>query len=176
VFERHTIGSAGRTVAHRTTRAIMACEDGVDSYPYRLVPGAVDVVVLRGGRVTVRHEPEGSSPILEITLSTPLRLGQIASLEYKVKFVPDADIAREYRRVAHARADNVDIVVQFHPQRIPEQVWWAVWDDFKDGNVLEQEEAFLDSDGCVHRFVPYIKDAAAGFFWKWLSSSSACYA
>ncbi len=166
-FERHIVGKNRRAVAHRTTRAIMACEDGVDSYPYRFVPGATGVEVLHGGRVTARHEPIGSSPILEITLTTRLRRGQIASLEYQVEFSRDADIANEYRRVAHARADNVDIVIQFHPDELPRRLWWSVWDGHKDGNVLSREEAHLDPDGCVHRFVPYLENAVAGFNWAW---------
>lgn len=166
-FERHIIGSDRRAIAHRNTRAIVACEDGVDSYPYRFVPGASEVVVLHGGRVTARHEPTGGSPIVEITLSTRLRRGQIASLEYQVAFRSDADITCEYRRVAHARADNIDIVVQFHRQRLPASAWWTVWDDYKDGNVLGQERVSPDSDGCIHRFVPHLENAAAGFCWKW---------
>lgn len=166
-FERHTVGPDRRVVTHRSTRAIMACEDGVDSYPYRFVPGASGVTVLHGGRVTARHEPPGSSPILEITLSTRLRRGQVASLEYQVEFTKDADAAFEYRRVAHARAENVDIVIQFHPRQLPSRLWWSVWDEHKDGNVLRQEEVFLDPDGCAHRFVPYLENAAAGFNWKW---------
>jgi hypothetical protein len=171
-FERHIIGPDRRAIAHRTTRAIMACEDGVDSYPYRFMPGASDLAVLHGGRVTARHEPPGSSPILEITLNTRLRRGQIASLEYQVEFRPDADIACEYRRVAHARADNVDIVVQFHRSQLPDQLWWTTWDDYKDGNVLGQEEVSLDPDACIHRFVPYLENAAAGFCWKWLEEAA----
>jgi hypothetical protein len=168
VFERHIVGPDGRTTAHRTTRAIVACMEGVDSYPYRFVPGACDVKVLHGGRVRVKHEPDGSSPIVEIKLNTPLRMGEIASLEYEVEFFSDAEVAREYRRVAHAQTDNIDIVVQFDLRRIPGQVWWAVWDDYKDGNILEQEEVLVDSDACVHRFIPFLRDAAAGFYWKWL--------
>ncbi len=34
--------------------AVMACEDGVHSFPCRLPPGAVDVAVLRGARVGAR--------------------------------------------------------------------------------------------------------------------------
>jgi hypothetical protein len=168
-FERHIIGPDRRAIAHKTMRAIVAREDGVDSYPYRFVPGASNVVVLHGGHVTARLEPPGSSPILEITLSTQLQRGQIASLEYQVEFRPDADIASEYRRVAHARADNVDIVVQFHRSQLPDRLWWTIWDDHKDGNVLGQEEVSLDPDGCVHRFVAYLENAAAGFCWEWLS-------
>lgn len=179
VFERHIVGPDRRTAAHRTTRAIVALEDQVDSYPYRFVPGASDVTVLHGGHVATKHEPSGSSPVLEITLSTPLRRGQVAALEYQVGFRPDADITCEYRRVAHARADNVDIVVQFHRSQLPDRLWWTIWDNYKDGNVLGQEEVSLDPDGCIHRFVPYLENAAAGFYWKWLPrtpSSPGCEA
>jgi hypothetical protein len=44
--------------------------------------------MLRGGRITARHDIPGSSPILEITLSTPLQVGQTASLEYQAAFGP----------------------------------------------------------------------------------------
>jgi hypothetical protein len=85
----------------------------------------------------------------------------------QVEFSRDADIASEYRRVAHARADNVDIVIQFHPGQLPRRLWRTVWDDHKDGNVLRREEAHLDPHGCVHRFVHYLENAVAGFNWTW---------
>ncbi|MGS2641083.1 hypothetical protein [Streptosporangium sp. LJ11] len=168
VFERRVIGSDGHPCSHRTIRAILACEDGVDFFPYRLFRGAVEVKVLRGGYVAAMREFTGSTPVLEIALNSPLREGQVASLEYEVSFRPgtgDADL--EYRRVAHARADNVDIVVQFDPGRRPHRLWWTIWDDHRDGKVIVEEPAALDRDACVHRFVPYLEHAAAGFRWTW---------
>lgn len=167
VFERRMIGPAGTVVGHQTTSAILACEDGVTSYPYRLVRGARAVRVRRGGRVTARHEFPKAAPVLEITLNTPLRRGQVASLEYDVEFTPQAHRSCEYRRVAHSRCENVNIIVQFTPARRPAQLWWTVWDDYRDGEVLYEEPALLDVEACAHHFVPYMENAAAGFRWTW---------
>ncbi|WP_406739320.1 hypothetical protein OG365_36610 [Streptomyces sp. NBC_00853] len=49
----------------------------------------------------------------------------------------------EYRGGAHARADVVDLVVDHH----------------RDGTLLAR--------GSVHRFVPALERAAAGFRWTW---------
>lgn len=167
VFERRTIGPAGTVVGHRTTSAVLACEDGVTGYPYRLARGARAVHVRHGGRVTARHEFPGSSPIFEITFNTPLRSGQVASLEYEVEFSPRSDPAREYRRVAHSRCENVTIIVQFHRQRLPSRVWWAIWDAHRGGGIVHEVPALLDIEGCAHRFVPYLENAAVGFHWQW---------
>jgi hypothetical protein len=166
VFEHRTIGPGGHAVAHHTTRAIMACEDGVSSYPYRLVPGATNVRVQRGGNAIEIHEFNGSTPIVEIKLTRPLHTGEVASLEYSVDF--DAhELSTEYRRVAHARTGNLDIVVKFSPSRPPRQLWWAVWDNYRDGVVVHEEAVTLDTEGSVHRFLPYLENAAVGFHWTW---------
>jgi hypothetical protein len=167
VFERRTIDELGRIIEHRTTRMITAREDGVTSYPYRLVPGARAVDVLHGGRVRAYREFEGSAPIAEIELSRPLRKGEIAPLDYKVLFTVDQEVEPEYRRVAHARVDNLSIAVQFHPSRPPSKVWWTLWDDHRRGNVLREECVSLDRDAGVHRFVAHLENAAAGFRWRW---------
>ncbi|MFJ6755159.1 MULTISPECIES: hypothetical protein [unclassified Streptomyces] len=167
VFERRFIGIGGYPVRHRTTQAIIACEDGVDSFPHRLCPGAREVTVRRGGRVTARHERDWSTPVLEITLPRPLRQGQVASLEYDVRFDPGQAPAVEYRRVAHARAQNVDIVVEFDPGRPPSKLWWAVWDDHSGGRVLFEEQVGFEDASAVHRFLPSLENAAAGFRWTW---------
>ncbi|MEU5988565.1 hypothetical protein ABZ806_06285 [Spirillospora sp. NPDC047418] len=167
VFERRMIGPAGTVVGHQTTSAILAREDGVTGYPYRLVRGARAVRVRHGGRVTARHEFSGASPVLEITFNTPLRKGQVASLEYDVEFAPQAHPAGEYRRVAHSRCENVSITVQFAPERRPAQLWWTVWDDYRGGEILHEESTRLDVENCAHRFIPYLENAAVGFRWTW---------
>jgi hypothetical protein len=167
VFERRVIGAARHAIAHHTTRAITARAEPVYFYPCRQFAHASAMTVLRGGRITARHEPPGSSPILEITLTSPLQPGQVTSLEYRAEFGPGSGIAVEYRQVAHARADNVDIVVQFDSTHFPRNVWWTVWDDYRGGCILDQEAVSLDADACAHRYVPYLENAAAGFRWDW---------
>jgi len=163
VFEHRLIGPDGRVTRHRTMRAILAREDGVDSFPCRLFPGATDVEVRHGGHVARRSEFAGSTPVVEIALSAPLRAGQVASLEYDVLFADDPGQSVEYRRVAHVRAENVDIRVQFDQR--PEQIWWTVWDDYQNGEIVYTEPAALDVDDCAHRYVPYLENSAAGFRW-----------
>ncbi|WP_433225983.1 hypothetical protein [Actinomadura formosensis] len=167
VFEHRTIGSDRRPIVHRTTRAIMACEDGVDSFPLRLFTGASDITVRRGGSPSPQREFSGSTPVVQIFLASPLRSGQVASLEYEVRFDRAMNQTYEYRRVAHARTDNVDISLEFPRKCPPVRVWWALWDDHRGGAVLHQEPASVDESGTVHRFVPYIENAAAGFRWQW---------
>jgi hypothetical protein len=167
VFERRVIGPNGAPVAHHASRAILAHQGTVSFYPCRQLASAAEVQVLCGGTVTARHEPPGSSPILEITLSRPLPAGQVASLEYQASFGPSASVVTEYRQVAHARANNVDIVVQFSHERLPRQVWWAIWDDHHGGTILAEHPVPLDPGGRVHRYLPYLENAAVGFRWEW---------
>jgi hypothetical protein len=94
-------------------------------------------------------------------------VGQVGSLEYQANFAPGSSVMTEYRQVAHARTDNVDIVVQFHHKRLPHRVWWTVWDDYRDGTVLAEQPVTLDPDGRAHRYLPYLENAAAGFRWEW---------
>lgn len=167
VFERRMIDAAGRPVRHRSTRALIACADEVVSYPYRLMSGARDITVRYGGRVTARHEFNGSAPVLEITLTRPLAAGDVASLEYEVHFDASHRPVSEYRRVAHERVDNLDLVVEFSRRLLPRGVWWTVWDTHRGGNRVHEEPVELDAEGCVHRFVPYLENAAVGFRWTW---------
>lgn len=167
VFERRIIGAQRRAVTHHTTRAITACDDIVYSYPCRQFPDAKRMTVLHGGRIGTVHKPAQSSPVVEIALSVPLRKGFVGSLGYAAEFGASSEIAVEYRQVAHARADNVDITIQFDQAAHPRRIWWVVWDDYRGGGILDQEAVCLDQDGCAHHFVPYLKNAAAGFRWDW---------
>ncbi|MFD7631044.1 hypothetical protein ACFV7Q_34315 [Streptomyces sp. NPDC059851] len=82
-------------------------------------------------------------------------------------YAPDCRPVTEYRRVAHARADNVDLVVEFPACPRPVRVWWATWDDHQGGAVLSESPTRSAPDGSVHRFVPALEHAAAGFRWTW---------
>jgi hypothetical protein len=167
VFERRTIGADQRAVSHRTTRAILACHDGVKSFPYRVIPQPQDVVVHYGGKVASHRQFTGSTPVIEIALARCLAAGQVASLDYEVRFSETSARATEYRRVANARAENVDITVVFQGQHQPRALWWTHWDDYKAGHVVHEELVTLDAENTAHRFVPYLENAAAGFRWIW---------
>lgn len=167
VFERRVIGPDRAPAWHHASRAIKAEEGPVLFYPCRQFSAAAEVIMLRGGEITSRREFAGSSPVLEMTLSAPLTVGQVGSLEYRANFGPGSSVATEYRQVSHGRTSNVDIVVQFHPGCLPRCVWWAVWDNYREGEILEEQPCLPDIEGCVHRHLPYLENAAAGFRWEW---------
>jgi hypothetical protein len=167
VFEHRILGPDGAPVRHHASRAIIAQKDTVSCYPCRQFPDASEVIMLDGGSITAQHEPAGSSPILEMTLTSPLPVREVRSLKYQANFGPDASVETEYRQVAHARTSNLDIVVEFHHKRLPRRVWWAVWDDYRDGPPLAEQPVNLDPEGCVSRRLPYLENAAAGFRWEW---------
>ena len=71
----------------------------------------------------------------------------------------------QYRRAAMRRAENFDFRVEFHPDRLPREVWWAVWDGV-DGDVIADPFA-LDSQHSVHRFMRSLERTVVGFHWVW---------
>ncbi|GAA1017740.1 hypothetical protein Aple_024900 [Acrocarpospora pleiomorpha] len=167
LFERRIIDATGRATTHHSAHTIVACEDGVDHYPCFLSPRTSDIVVIHGGHVSAGPDHGADPRIIKITLSTSLREGDSTSFEYRSEFHREKGIDTEYRRVVNARTQNIDIVVKFHPRRLPSKVWWAAWDDYQAGNVVEQEPVTLDLEHRAHRFLPYMENAAAGFRWVW---------
>ncbi|MFF9057037.1 hypothetical protein ACF09Z_38555 [Streptomyces erythrochromogenes] len=83
----------------------------------------------------------------------PLEAGQIASPEYGAVHAPSREPTAGYHRVAHARADSVDLVVEFLLSRRPAHAWRAVRDHHQGR--------------WAHRFVPALEHAAAGFRRTW---------
>ncbi|MFI6904490.1 hypothetical protein ACIBKY_24740 [Nonomuraea sp. NPDC050394] len=162
LFERRIIDAEGRAVAHHSSHTIVACEDGVDRYPCFPGPGESKMIMVHGGRVSAR-----SQSVVEIVLPMSLRQGESTSFEYRRDFRRVGGPDTEYRRVVNARAQNIDIVVQFHPKRLPSRLWWSAWDHYRDGDVLEEELVTLDAECRAHRFLPYMENAAAGFRWEW---------
>jgi hypothetical protein len=167
LFERRIIDATGCAVSHHSAHTIVAYEDGVDRYPCFLPPRMSAIAMVHGGRIPTSLDATASTSVMEITLPASLHVGESTSFEYRQDFHHAGVLDTEYRRVAHARTHNVDIIVQFHPQRLPRQVWWAAWDDYRDGTVLHQEPVTLDAEHRAHRFVPYMENAAAGFRWVW---------
>ena len=99
-------------------------------------------------------------------LAKPLMAGETATLEYSASFHYAAPPPPEFRRVVQSFVENLDIRVQFHPDRLPGSVVWAVWDGL-DGPIVEREPAVLDSQFAVHRYLRLAEQTAVGFHWDW---------
>ncbi|GAA4082600.1 hypothetical protein [Nonomuraea soli] len=159
LFEHRTIDAHGRAVAHHSTKTIRACEDRIDCYPCFLSP--------RTATVETIHEVRMEPPMMKILLPRPLLTGEDTVVEYRRTFLPQGEPDTEYRRVFHARAESVSIMVQFHGERLPRYTWWSTWDHYRAGTLVAEEPVALDSLHRVHRYFPALENVATGFRWAW---------
>ncbi|MBO0825785.1 MAG: hypothetical protein J2P27_18320, partial [Actinobacteria bacterium] len=108
-----------------------------------------------------------AAPIL---LASTLDLGETLTLEYWHSYRYAGDPCdsreREFRRGGLRQIDNLDLRVEFHPDKLPSRVWWAHWDG-GDGRVLQREMVSLDIQHSVHRYLRSLEKTVAGFYWEW---------
>lgn len=73
-----------------------------------------------------------------------------------------------YRRYVGGRVEGLSIRVEFHREKVPAFVWWAVWDGL-DGEIIERETVRLKNDRSVHRYLSTVEGVAVmGFTWQWV--------
>jgi hypothetical protein len=102
----------------------------------------------------------------DIMLAGTLATGETATLEYQTLFRYQTVPAPEFRRTVVVSMENLDIRVQFHPDKMPRSVLWAVWNGL-DGPIVASEPVELDSQCAVHRFLRFAQQTVAGFRWEW---------
>ncbi|MFJ7215718.1 hypothetical protein [Amycolatopsis sp. NPDC098790] len=164
LVERYDV-TDGRLSVRRTVHTIRAIEDGVDIYLFNHEPEASRIDVAYGGRLGQSHEYGGGLRSVEIELDRPLRKDETTALEYAAAFDRRSAGLTEVRRAAFARAENVDIAVEFSG-RVPRRVWWCVWSDHLEGSpVYEEPVEFVNS--ATRRFVRSMEDTVVGFRWEW---------
>lgn len=107
--------------------------------------------------------------VADILLARTLSLGETITVEYWLTYrFPghQAQVEREFRRGVIRQIENLDMRVEFHPDCIPANVWWARWDG-AEGGVLEQEVVTLDSQYSAHRYMRSLEKTVVGFYWEW---------
>jgi hypothetical protein len=104
--------------------------------------------------------------VVDMLLAKPLAAGETATLEYSAGFHYATPPAPEFRRIVQYSVENLDIRVEFHPDRLPGNVVWAVWDGI-DGPIVERQPVVLDSQFAVHRYLRLASETVAGFHWDW---------
>jgi hypothetical protein len=167
-----SVGADGLVSRARTLKVIEATGDGLDRIPFIFDTDAITLEVGQGckGISGQLHQLREDVFTTDILLAKNLSLGETLTLEYWNSFhYPDDGMdarKREYRRASMRRAENFDIRVEFHPDRLPRDVWWAVWDGV-DGDVINQESVALDSQNSVHRFMRSLERTVVGFYWAW---------
>ena len=150
------------------SRYIEARVDGVDRVPYRADTNALTIEVGQGfsGLAGPFYQPITELFVVDMLLAEPLAIGETATLEYSTSFHYALPPPREFRRVIQYFVENLDIRVEFHPDKLPSEVVWAVWDGM-DGPIVAREPVALDSQFAVHRYLRLAEKTAAGFHWDW---------
>ncbi len=166
------VGPGGQLHRARTLQVIEAIVDGVDRIPFLYDTKALTLEVgqgctqLSGDLYQVSEDVFGT----HIHLARVLNAGETATLEYWVTYQYPGDRLdsqqREYRRGVMRRLENYDMRVEFHPDKLPAHVWWAIWDGV-DGGILEEEPVAPDQQNSVHRYLRFIEKTVVGFRWTW---------
>ena len=166
--ESHLLGQDGRPSRNRTVQHIRALSDGFAVHRYSFDTNEADVERVHGGTPSEPYQLRGSIWAVDLRLPRVLKTGDTASMEYVTRFHYSYDAAPNFRRVAHQRCENVALRVEFDPSRLPRQVWWAEWKDYRapDDVVLYQEPVALDSENAVSHFLESVEHAVVGFMWE----------
>ena len=168
LHDHHYLGPDGRPARHRVIHVIEAVVDGLDRVPYRADTNALTIEVGQGfsGLAGPFYQPMAELFVVDMLLAKPLALGETATLEYSTSFHYALPPPPEFRRIVQYFAENLDIRVEFHPDKLPKEVVWAVWDGM-EGPIVEREQVALDSQFAVHRYLRLAENTAIGFHWDW---------
>jgi hypothetical protein len=175
VHDHHYVGPDGLSLRTRTLQVIEAIADQVERIPYIYDTSALSIDLVQGCTGLGARFREVTSGVFatDLLLAGTLGYGETATLEYVTTFayqkVAPAQLTgefAEYRRAVRRRMENVDIRVEFDPDRLPATVWWASWDGI-DGRIDQQEPVNLDAQNSAHRFLRSLENAVVGFHWEW---------
>jgi hypothetical protein len=168
LHDHHYLGPEGLPVKHRVIHVIEAIVDGVDRVPYRADTNALTIEAGQGfsGLAGPVYQPIAELFVVDMLLAKPLAIGETATLEYTASFHYSAPPPPEFRRVAQFHVENLDIRVEFHPDKLPSDVVWAIWDGM-DGPIVEREHVTLDGQFAVHRYLRLAEKTTVGFHWDW---------
>jgi hypothetical protein len=168
LHDHHYLGPDGLPVRHRVIHVIEAVVDGLDRVPYRADTNAVTLEVGQGfsGLAGPFYQPLAELFVVDMLLAKPLAAGETATLEYSTSFHYAVPPAPEFRRIVQYFVENLDIRVEFHPDKLPGRLVWAVWDGM-DGPIVEREPVDLDSQFAAHRYLRLAEKTVVGFHWDW---------
>lgn len=170
------VGPDGRIDRARILQVIEAMAQGVDRIALLFDTNVLTLEVGQGCKELAGEVRRISADFFaaEILLARTLDLGETLTLEYWISYRYPGDPAdpgeREYRRAVMRQAANLDLRVEFHPEKLPARIWWAHWDG-SEGRVLEREPLTLDSQHSVHRYLRSLEKSVAGFYWEWDSDA-----
>jgi hypothetical protein len=171
------IGSDGRLARTRTLQVIEAIADGLDRIPYLYDTRALTLEVGQGCGDVPSELQQVSENVYAtmIPLARELSAGETISLEYVTTYRYPGNLddpqEREFRRAVMRQLENLDLRVEFDPDKLPARVWWAVWDGV-DGPIIEREPVALGRQNEVQRYLRSVEKTVVGFRWSWRDNHS----
>lgn len=166
------VGAEGLLTRAHELKVIEATAHGLDRIPFLHDTDALTLEVGQGckGVPGYLHQRSENVYATDILLIKELALGETLTLEYWYTYHYrddriDANKTR-FRRAVMRRVENYDIRVEFHHDRLPREVWWAVWDGM-EGDIISQERVTLDPQHAVQRYMTFIERTVVGFCWSW---------
>jgi hypothetical protein len=167
LYEDHYLGPDGLPARHMTTQVIEATADGLRTYRYMFDTATLTVDVMQGGRLGEPTYNMGNGIFArDIILMRPLRKGETTTLRYSSAFHYTEAPPREFRRAALRPVLNVNLRLQFHPERLPREVFFTEWNDLR-GQPVRRTPVTCEPDNSVHVFLNSMERAIAGFTWEW---------
>jgi hypothetical protein len=168
LHEFHYIGSDGRPLRHRTLRDIQARVDGLATYRYGFDTDELTVDQIGGGTPGRPYQRAENVWAVDVALSRTLSRGDEHSLEFMSTFHYAHPVEPCFRSVAHERLENVAFRVQFHPDKLPQTVWWTEWQDYRepDAVVIHRQPVALDAEHVAYHRIDVLDQAVAGFSWQ----------
>lgn len=169
LFEHHFIGRDGLPVRHHTQQTLRSLIEGMTSYQYRFDTPDVEVRVRRGGEPSAVLQLTDEMWAVDITFRHPLRYGEELYLDYWAICSYRQPPPPVFRRAAHVKVQHLDMRVEFLSEKLPQQLWWAEWEDYRglDESIISRELVSLDEEHSVHRYLESMEHAVAGFCWAW---------
>jgi hypothetical protein len=64
--------------------------------------------------------------------------------------------------------DNFMLLIHFHPDMVPSNLWWAEWNGITNSAITHREPVALNPANEAHRFLEGgVEHAVVGFYWEW---------
>jgi hypothetical protein len=167
LHEVHQVGPDRKPASHRTVQTLRAQVDGMDFYPYVFDTNAATVVVRRGGTPGRLYRIDDTFFGMNIELDHELRVDETAMLDLVTTFNYDELPPPELRRGAFHQIEKFMLEVRFDPTMVPQQVYWAEWDNFDNNVITRRQPVELDQALAAHCYHERISRTIVGFCWDW---------
>jgi hypothetical protein len=166
------VAADGRIDRARHLQVIEAIGEGLDRIPFICDTNVLTMEAGQGCNGLIGEVRRIGPDVFaaQMSLARTLDAGETLTFEYWLSYRYPGDHSdpaeRQYRRGVLRQVDNLDMRIEFHPDNLPTEIWWARWDG-GDGSVLQREAVSVDSQHSVHRYVRSVEKTVVGFYWNW---------